>query len=205
VWRLRRSPLVRAALGWVAKICLAMLAVVFVITLFFVWAFGHPVAWSVIGCLFGALPLAGLVLTVGVGLRAAVVAGPGRIAVRFLGRWRVIDLGQVRAVRLGEQGPFGGGGLRGFGFRFGGPNGVGGPGGFGGTGGLVFEDVHGQHVQIGLDALDAGLAAVVREGLASDAVIDVDAARALGRGTEPVASTDAPGTGAPEQGGSPRP
>jgi hypothetical protein len=228
VWRLRRSPLVRAALFWVAKACAAMLAVVFVITVFFVWAFGHPVAWSVIGCLFGALPLAGLVLTIGVGLRAAVVAGPGRIAIRFFGRWRVVDLGQVRAVRLGDQGPFGGmGGLRGFGglgssggfgsfggfgaqggFGFGGFGGTG-PGGpgspVGGTGGgagartLVFEDVHGERVEIGLDALDAGLAAMVREGLAPDVDIDADAARALGRGSAADVTIDEPDPGAPEQ------
>ncbi len=175
-----------------------MLVVVFLITVFFVWAFGHALAWSVIGCLFAALPLTGLVLTMGVGLRAAVSAGPGRIAVRFFGRWRVIDLGQVRAVHLGDQSPFGG--FRGFGNfggfgrsgSFGGPGPTGwGGGGAGGAGGgiggrtLVFEDVHGQHVEIGIDALDAGLAAVVREGLAADAVIDVDAARALGRGPVP--------------------
>jgi hypothetical protein len=219
VWRLRRSPLVRAALAWVAKICGAMLAIVFLITIFFVWAFGHPVAWSVIGCLFAALPLAGLVLAVGVGLRAAVVVGPGRIAVRFFGRWRVIDLGQVRAVRLGDQGPFGGaGGLRGFG-GFGGPGGfsfgafgVPGPGGDGGYGGgrggartIVFEDVNGERVEIGLDALDAGLAATVREGLGPDVDIDPDAARALGRGSDPDDVIDGPDPGAPEQGMGHRP
>ncbi len=228
VWRLRRSPLVRAALAWVAKICGAMLAVVFLITIFFVWAFGHPVAWSVIGCLFAALPLAGLVLAVGVGLRAAVVVGPGRIAVRFFGRWRVIDLGEVRAVRLGDQGPFGGAGRRGFGGS-GGFGGFGGPGGFsfgafgvpgpggpggdgrghgGGRGGartIVFEDVHGERVEIGLDALDAGLAATVREGLGPDVDIDPDAARALGRGSGPDDAIDGPDTGAPEQGMGHRP
>lgn len=229
VWRLRRTPLVRAALLWVAKICAAMLAVVFLITLFFVWAFGHPVAWSVIGCLFAVLPLAGLVLTIGVGLRAAVVVGPGRIAVRFFGRWRVVDLGQVRAVRLGDQGPLGGvGGLRGFagsggfggfggpgGFSFGafgvpGPGGLGGGsspgegsspgGGRGGARTIVFEDVHGKRVEIGLDALDAGLAATVREGLGPDVDIDPDAAIALGRGPDPDDEIDEPDTGAPEQG-----
>jgi hypothetical protein len=217
VWRLRRSPLVRAALGWVTKVCVALLAVVFLITVFFVWAFGHPVAWSVIGCLFAALPLVGLVLALGVGLRAAVAAGPGRVAVRFFGRWRVVDLGQVRAVRLGDQGPFGG-----FGFRFGGggpggPGGLGGFGAFGGFGGsgpggpagggtgaggrsLVFEDVHGQRVEIGIDALDAGLAAVVRDGLAADAVIDVDAARALGAGPADPEVGTSPGADEPEAG-----
>ena len=220
VWKLRRSPLVRAAIGWVAKICVGMLAVVFVITLFFVWAFGHALAWSIIGCLFAVLPLIGLVLALGIGLRAAVAAGPGRIAVRFFGRWRVVDLGQVRAVRLGDQNSFGGfggpGGCGGFGAagRFGGWGGPGqrGPGGGGangpvGLGGrtLVFEDVHGQRVEIGVDALDAGLAAVVREGLAPDAVIDVDAARALGRGSDPDGPADEPGSGTPESGTGRRP
>lgn len=198
VWRLRRSPLVRAALGWVAKICVAMLGVVAVMTLFFVWAFGHPLAWSVIGCLFAVLPLTGLILTIGVGLRAAVVAGPGRIAVRFFGRWRVVDLGQVRAVRFADGTSMGGfGGFGGFG-SFGGPGGFsgfggarfGGPGGSGGGAGgraLVFEDVHGGRVEIGVDALDAGLAEVVREGLGPDVVIDADAAGALGRSSGPEA------------------
>jgi hypothetical protein len=187
VWRLRRSPLARAMIGWVAKICLAMLAVVAVFTLFFVWAFGHPLAWSVIGCLFAALPLAGLVLAVGIGLRAAVAAGPGRLAVRFFGRWRVVDLGQVRAVRLGDQGPLGGfGGFGGFGgsgaFGAMGPRGPGGGGAAGRT--LVFEDVHGGRMVIGVDALDAGLAAVVRDGLGPETDIDAGAAIALGRGSD---------------------
>jgi hypothetical protein len=202
---------------WVAKVCMALLAVVFLITVFFVWAFGHPVAWSVIGCLFGALPLAGLIATIGIGLRAAVAAGPGRIAIRFFGRWRVVDLGQVRAVRLGDQGPFGGmSGFATFGGpgRFGGPGGASGGGAAGGIGGrtLVFEDVHGQRVQIGVDALEAGLGAVVREGLAPDVEIDADAARALGRGAGPDGETERrdrgaadPDVGPPEPANGPRP
>jgi hypothetical protein len=173
-----------------------MLAIVAIFTLFFVWAFGHPLAWSVIGCLFAALPLAGLVLALGIGFRAAVAAGPGRLAVRFFGRWRVVDLGQVRAVRIGDQGPLGGFGAFGGLGGFNGPSGFGGLGGFGGQrprgpggGGaagrtLVFEDVHGGRVVIGVDALDAGLAAVVRDGLGPDIDIDADAADALGRGSD---------------------
>jgi hypothetical protein len=196
VWRLRQSLLARAALFWVVKICAGILAVVFLITVFLVWAFGHPVAWSVIGCLFAVLPLTGLVAAIGIGLRAAVTAGPGRIAIRFFGRWRVVDLGQVRAVRLGDQGPFGG------------------MGGFGGVGGrtLVFEDLYGQRVEIGVDALEAGLGAVVREGLGPDVQIDADAAQALGRGSSPDDGTDHRGVrtddgdaGSPEQGIGPRP
>jgi hypothetical protein len=206
-----------------------MLAVVALFTLFFVWAFGHALVWSVIGCLFAVLPLTGLILAVGVGLRAAVAAGPGRIAIRFLGRWRVVDLGQVRAVRLSDQGPFGGfgdfggfGGLGGGGGggRFGGfpalgglggsgPSSPGGPSGSGdgGTGGrsLVLEDVHGGRVQIGVDALDAGLAAVVREGLAPDAEVDPDAARALGSGSGEHTSRLAPRAPEPSQEPGPEP
>lgn len=198
----------RAAIGWVAKTCVVMLVVVAIFTLFFVWAFGHPLAWSVIGCLFAALPLAGLVLALGIGFRAAVAAGPGRLAVRFFGRWRVVDLGQVRAVRIGDQGPLGGfGGFGGLG-GFNGLSGFGGLGGFGGQrprgpggGGaagrtLVFEDVHGGRVVIGVDALDAGLAAVVRDGLGPDTDIDADAAYALGRGSDAELPTGDPGTGA---------
>jgi hypothetical protein len=207
VWRLRRSPIVWAALLWVAKACIAMLAVVAVFTLFFVWAFGHPVAWSVIGSLFAVLPLAGLILTIGVGLRAAVAAGPSRIGFRFLGRWRIVDLGRVRVVRLADQSAFGGlGGLGGLG-GFGGLGGSGGFPGFGGRGGsgprgpgdggagggtLVFEDDHGGSVRIGIDALDAGLAEVVRDGLPADADVDPDAARALGRGSEPQIASGRP-------------
>jgi hypothetical protein len=211
VWRLRRSPLARAMIGWIAKICLAMLAVVAIFTLFFVWAFGHPLAWSVIGCLFAALPLAGLVVAVGIGLRAAVAAGPGRLAVRFFGRWRVVDLGQVRAVRLGDQGPLGGfGGLGGSFGGFGGSGAFGamGPRGPGGGGAaartLVFEDVHGGRVVIGVDALDAGLAAVVRDGLGPDTDIDAGAALALGGGSDADGtSTGAQPDGAAQESGAP--
>jgi hypothetical protein len=187
VWRLRRSPIVMAALLWVAKVCAVMLTVIAIFTLLFVWALGHPLVWSVIGGLFAVLPLTALVLAIGIGLRAAVAAGPGRVGIRFLRRWRVIDLGQVRAVRLADQGPFGG--LGGFGGPGGFP-GFGGPHGSrgGGEGGrtLVFEDAHGGRVQIGMDALDSGLAEVVREGLSPDADIDPEAARALEGGARPV-------------------
>jgi hypothetical protein len=65
--------------------------------------------------------------------------------------------------------------------------------------------VHGQRVVIGVDALDAGLAAMVREGLAPDAVIDADAARALGRGSDPGVTSKAPDGDRPEHGISNRP
>ncbi|HXQ91155.1 MAG TPA: hypothetical protein VN768_06300 [Acidimicrobiales bacterium] len=214
MWRFRRSPLVWAALGWVAKACVGMLVVVALFTLFFVWAFGHALAWSVVGCLFAVLPLTGLILSVAVALRAAVAAGPGQVAVRFLGRWRVVNLGDVRVVRFGDQGP-----LPGFG-GFGGFPGFGGPAGFpgfgpmgprgsgsGDAGGrtLVFEDVHGRRVDIGVDALDAGLAAVVRQGLAPDAEIEPDAARALGQDSEPQITAGDAERRAAEQGDADRP
>jgi hypothetical protein len=195
VWQLRRTPFIRAGLRFVATACIAMLAVVAFFTLFFVWAFGHPLAWSVLGALFALVPLAGLILASAVAVRAAVATGPGRIAIRFLGAWRVVDLGQVRVVRLSDRGPFGGfGGFPGFSGRaerpaIGGPR-PGGPGGWGpggpvdggqGPRSLVLEDVEGRRVEIGVDALDAGLAAAVRDGLASDAEVDPDAARALGQ------------------------
>ena len=70
-----------------------MLAVVALVTVFFVWAFGHPVAWSVIGCLFAPLPLAGLVLACRCGRPSGGGGGPGWVGVRLFGRWRVVDLG----------------------------------------------------------------------------------------------------------------
>ena len=199
-----------------------MLAVVALVTGFFVWVFGHPVAWSVIGCLFAAVPLAVLVFAAGVGARGAVGAGPRWVGIRIFRRWRIVDLGDVRAVRLAGgsgHGPggafgglsgdgsggsgFGGGGFGGGGFGgggFGGGSGVGGPG-FGGYGAwgafrglgsigapggsVVFEDAYGRRVDIAVDALDGGLAEMVRSGLAPDAVIDPDAARALGTAGSP--------------------
>ena len=89
-WRLRQSSVARRALGTVAVVCLALLVVVAAFTLALVSVFGHPVAWSVLGCLFGAPPLAVLALAVALRLRAAVVAGPRWIAVRMVGPRRVV-------------------------------------------------------------------------------------------------------------------
>ncbi len=156
VWRLRQADAPRAVLRWLVRGCGAALAVVFLVTVFLVWLVGHPVAMSILGCLFAAVPLAGLVLAVAVWLRAAVAAGPQWIAVRFVRRWRVVDLGRVRAVRLAGSGfpgagpaagpGSGGGSFRsgpgdpGFGFAPGAGAGGGfGPGsgaGFGGFGGF---------------------------------------------------------------------
>ena len=192
---------------WIVKVCVVMLAVVAVVTGFFVWAFGHPVAWSVIGVLFAILPLAGLVLAAGVGLRAATAAGPGWLAVRFFGPWRVVDLGQVRALSASSDG--------GTVPRFRGPAGFGpsgpvvpvvplvpawwvrrlwpggfgpgpaaGPGGASGGAGSGRSAVGPSCSRIFTAGVSRsawtrldGLADMVRGGLAPDAVIDVDAAR----------------------------
>jgi hypothetical protein len=204
----------------VALACLGILGIVALITAFLVWVSGHPVAWSVVGFLFAAAPLTGLLLALGVGLRAAVAAGPGWIGVRILRHWSVLDLGQVRTVRMGVEHPFGGfGPFRGGHFGpFGLPGGGGpdggsgaelGPGPAGSAGpasgpadtgpmgpvrpaappadvgpgparALVLEDVSGGRIELDADALESGLADVVRRGLNPNAEITPDAARALG-------------------------
>lgn len=172
-WRLRRSPVVRQVLRFFAVTCVVVLGVVALVTAAFVAVFGHPVVWSVIGVLFAALPLAGLLLVVSVGLRAAVAAGPGWIGVRVVRRWRVIDLSQVRTVRLADGAGFGGAGFGGF------------PGGRFGGSSVVFEDDSGGRVDIGVDALGSGIAEVVLHGLGPEVDIDPDAARALEQGDDP--------------------
>jgi hypothetical protein len=178
-----------------------MLAFVALVTTFFVWAFGHPVAWSVVGCLFAAAPLAVLVFAAGVGTRGAVGAGPRWVGIRLFRRWRVVDLGEVRAVRLAGSAPgapaaggfagFGGAGGFGTFASFGALGGVGRFGGSPASGtSIVFEDASGGRVDIWVDALDGRLADVVRSGLAPDAVVDPDAARALGAGTSPADEGD---------------
>jgi len=166
VWPLRRAGAARALLRWLGRMCGIALAIVFVVTVCFVWAFGHPLAMSVVGCLFAALPLAGLGLAAAVWWRATVAAGPRWIGVRFVRRWRVVDLGQVRAVHLA------GGELPGFAW-------------FGGTargragGRVVLEDEFGTRLDVDLDALGAGMADVLVEGLPPDALVDPEAAGAL--------------------------
>lgn len=175
-WRLRRSPIVRQVLGSIAKVCGALVVMVVLITAFLVSVSGHPVAWSVIGALFVAAPLTGLIATLAIGFRAAVAAGPGWIGVRIVGHWRVLDLAQVRTVRLDD------GGLGGFGF---------GGGRFTGRS-VVLEDAFGGRVDIGLDALDAGISDVLRHGLAPEVYIDPGAALALGPAPEDPRPEDQP-------------
>jgi hypothetical protein len=102
-WRLRRSRLARRALGWVAAMCLVALGFVALITLAFVSAFGHPVAWSLVGLGFAIPPLVTLVLVAGVGLRAAVAAGPRWLAVRFVGPWHVVRPPRVTVIRIPDE------------------------------------------------------------------------------------------------------
>jgi len=164
VWPLRRARLARLALRSVALACGAALAVVVLVTVFFVWAFGHALAWSIVGSLFGLLPLLGLALAVTVWLRAAVVAGPRWMGVRILRRWRVVDLDRVQAVRMSDGAFVGFGPLAGRGFS---------------GRRVVFEDDRGGRVDIDLDALGSGVADVVARGLGDDARVDPDAARAI--------------------------
>src|SRR5579872_3621813 len=177
VWRLRRSWLVRRVIRSVGTVCAVALAVVALITAGLVAVSGHAVAWSVVGFLFAALPLAGLLLVAGVGLRAAVAAGPGWVGVRILRHWRVLDLGAVRAVSLGRDNPWGGFGPLG---SFGGGRFGGAPPGGPGSVALVLEDMTGSRIEIEPDALESGLADVVRRGLGPSAQISPDAARVLG-------------------------
>jgi len=107
VWPIRRSWFVRQALGSVARVCLALLAVCAVITLLFVAVLGHPLFWSIVGVMFAAVPLAVLLVVASLHARGAVVAGRNRVGVRVLRRWRLIDLGSVRVVRLVPDDPYG--------------------------------------------------------------------------------------------------
>ena len=181
---LRRSRLARVAMKTVAIVCLALLALVALITAVIVAIFGHPLGWSIVASFFAALPIAVLGLTIAVGLRAGVAAGPRWIGVRVLGRWRVVDLDEVSTVRLAGDSAFPGW------THFRGPYGpgVGGPFGgagdrpaIGGAGGdsIVLEDSAGGHVRIGVEALNAGLADVIRHGLAADAHVEPGAAAVL--------------------------
>ena len=99
VWPFRRSLTVRAALRIGALACLVALVLVVLFTGLLVVAFGHPLGISIVGALFALGPVLGLLVCLGVNRRAAVAAGPGWVGVRFLRRWRVLDLSDVRAVR----------------------------------------------------------------------------------------------------------
>ena len=171
IWAFRRAPLVRRVLRVVTAVLAATLAFVAVMTLLFIAAFGHPDVWVTVGLFFAVVPAVLLVLAVLVGLRAAVAAGPGWVGVRMVRRWRTVDLGDVRRVRVAARTA-----LPGVAYQR--------AGGFPGAAGLaapslVFEDEAGHTIDIGVDALGSGVGDVVRHGLGPDAVIDVDAQELL--------------------------
>jgi hypothetical protein len=164
LWPFRRSVAVRTALRIGALACLVALGLVVGFTALLVYALGHPLGLSIVGALFALGPLAGLAVCLGVRRRAAVAAGPGWVGVRFLRRWRVLDLSDVRAVRVSAPRPFAG------------PLGV--PSG---EPQLLLEDAEGHHLEIGAGALAPGIAETVIEGLGPEAAIDPDAAAMLER------------------------
>jgi len=167
LWPFRRSLAVRSALRIGVLACLVALLLVVLFTALLVAVFGHPVGLSVIGALFALGPLLGLAVCLGVSRRAAVAAGQGWVALRLLRRWRVLDLADVRAVRVSPPRSFAG------------PLGV--PSG---EPQLLLEDVAGGHLQIGAGALAPGIAETVIDGLGPDAAVDPDAAALLQRAEE---------------------
>lgn len=173
VWPFRRSWFVRQVVRTVTRVCLTLLAVVAVITVLFVEALGHPEFFSIVGVLFALIPLAALVFAQTAGHRAAVAAGPGWIGVRVVRAWRTVDLRRVRAVRVADAGAFG--------VVASGPGAL--AGRFGARPGarptIVLEDDAGHVIDIGADALDAGIGDVVRHGLGPGAVVDDEARRLL--------------------------
>ena len=165
IWPFRRSMAVRTALRIGALACLVALGT------------GGPVhrrcsstPWATRwACRSSARcsplgPLVGLLVCLGVRRRAAVAAGPGWVGVRFLRRWRVLDLSDVRVVRVSAPRPFAG------------PLGV--PSG---EPQLLLEDAEGHHLEIGAGALAPGIAEAVIEGLGPEVAIDPDAAAMLER------------------------
>lgn len=164
VWPFRRSWFVRRFLGSVAKVCAVLVGVCAVVTLLFVAAFGHPLLWSLVGVTFALLPLFALLVVASVHVRGAVVAGRGWVGVRVLRRWRLVDLGSVRAVRVVPGAPFGPFGARSNSGRT-----------------VLLEDDEGRSVGLDIDAMDPAFADVVRDGLGSGVAIDAEARAALGR------------------------
>ena len=166
VWPLRRLWLVRRLLTRTAAVLAAMVAVLAAIGAALAAAFGHPVVWAVIGFVLGVVPLAGLIVVLLLGGRAGVAAGPGWIGLRLLGRWRTLDLGQVRSVRLSDESWLPGGLARGAGHT------------------LLLEGESGDRIPIAVSMLDVGLGDVLRRGLGPGAVIDAEAQQVLGEAAE---------------------
>lgn len=100
VWPVRRSWFVRRALGWVAWVCAGLIAFCALVTALFVAAFGHPLAMSIIGLCFAFIPIVVLATAVGVHARGSVAAGRGWVGFRLFRRWRGVDVGSIRTVRV---------------------------------------------------------------------------------------------------------
>jgi hypothetical protein len=100
VWPVRRSWFVRRALGWVAWVCLGLIAFCALVTALFVAAFGHPLAMSIIGLFFAFIPIVVLATAVGVHTRGSVAAGRGWVGFRLFRRWRGVDMGSIRTIRV---------------------------------------------------------------------------------------------------------
>jgi hypothetical protein len=167
-WPFRHSMAVRTALRLGALACLVALGLVVLFTAFLVAVFGHALGLAVVGGLFALGPVLGLLVCLGVHWRAAVAAGPGWVGVRFLRRWRVLDLSDVRVVRVGTPRPFAGP----FGVPSGEPQ-------------LLLEDGSGHQLEIGAGALAPGIAETVIEGLGPQAAVDPQAAAMLERAEAP--------------------
>lgn len=164
LWPFRRSVTVRAGLRIGALASATALVLVVLFTALLVFAFGHPLGLSIVGALFAAVPLLGLIVCLGVSRRAAVAAGPGWVGVRFVRRWRVLDLSEVKVVRVGAPRSFAG------------PLGV--PSG---EPQLHLEDGEGRMLEIGAGALAPEIAEAVIEGLGPDVSIAPEAAALLER------------------------
>ncbi len=100
IYPVRRSWMVRRALGWVALVCVGIIAFCALVTALFVAAFGHPLAMSIIGFFFALVPITLLGSVVALQARGAVTAGRGGVGFRLFRRWRLFDVGSVRAVRV---------------------------------------------------------------------------------------------------------
>jgi len=162
LWPFRRSLTVRAGLRIGALACAMALVVVVFVTALLVLLFGHPLGLSIVGALFALLPFVGLLVCLGVSRRAAVAAGPGWVGVRFVRRWRVLDLSEVAVVRISAPRSFAG------------PLGV--PSG---EPQLHLEDREGHMLEIGAGALAPEIAEALIEGLGPDVSIAPEAAAML--------------------------
>lgn len=158
VWPLRLSAVARQLMNFVTQLCLAITILVAVITAGLTAVTGHPLLWSLIGLVFAAAPITGLVLALSVRYRAVLAAGPGWIGVRVVRKWRIVDLRKV--IRVGVADPS--------------PRSPFSPTALGGRA-LLLEDATGAQVRVDLDALGHGIDEILSEGLAPEASLDAEA------------------------------